>query len=124
MDDRRFDGWTRELAAAGASRRRMIAGLAGLALAGLGALRRTDEAEAQDAAVGCNGNFCAGNTQKCKGNCVCYKRLGGGAVCARSQGQCPNKGCRNDGDCKGGHVCVQSGQKCCKGQKSACAKKC
>ncbi len=135
MDERRFDDWTRDLAADGPTRRRLLAGMAGLAFAGLGALWRSGEAAAQgtdepaaddtdEATANCNGNFCSGNTQQCKGNCVCYKRVGGDSVCARPQGQCPQGGCRTDRDCKSGHACVQSGRKCCDGQKTACAKKC
>jgi hypothetical protein len=119
MDDRQFDSWTRDLAVDGPSRRRVIAGVAGFSLAALGMTRAAD-----DVAAGCNGNYCNGDVETCRGNCVCYKRVGGGSVCAQDKGKCPVSECQNDRDCPRDHVCVKSGRKCCRGQRTACAKRC
>lgn len=123
-EDLSFDSLARGLASGSISRRTAIKGLAAAGIAGLfGWGVGLTEAEAGD----CDGNFCGGKVRQCKSNkgddCVCYKKPGGGSVCAADNGICNE--CVRDRDCPDGFHCVKNGRRCCGGSpKNVCAAPC
>ena len=85
MDQDRFDTVTRSLAT-GFSRRRVVAGLLGAALASAAARLRPSHASAQDAADGPEANACPPGTERCGGRC--RPRCTGGKVRNRTTCRC------------------------------------
>src|SRR5215217_6954195 len=93
MDGDRFDRITRSLAS-GASRRRVLKGIAGGIAAGFAAVAgRREEAEAQVTQAQCGNVVCAANPGACADGCVC---------CVFSNG---NSRCMPPGNCTGTPTC-------------------
>jgi uncharacterized protein YndB with AHSA1/START domain len=131
VDGDRFDKITRSLAS-GASRRRVLKGLAGGIAAGFAAaVGRREQAEAQVAPAQCGNVPCAGNPGACGDGCVCCVFRNGNSRCM-SPSSCsgtptcgpgeifdPTLGCVPAGtggscfsqaDCDPGFACVFFGQ--------------
>lgn len=119
-----FDGLAKGLASGAISRRTAIKGLAA---AGIAALFGWGAGLSMAEAGECDGNFCGGKVRECKTGkgdfCVCYKKPGGGNVCAADDGVCD--ACARDRDCPDGFHCVRNGRRCCGGRPTnVCAAPC
>ncbi len=137
MDGQRFDDLTKTLTGATPSRRRMLRGLAGGALAAVFGGRALD-ASAQfspaTAAI-CEGRKPICNEQGkpgfvCAEGCVCAKNRNGEKQCVKALNDtCRNRErCRRNSDCSGdGEVCIDvtgcSGSEC-DGAPGRCFKRC
>jgi LPXTG-motif cell wall-anchored protein len=124
MDDRRFDAWTRSLAA-GTSRRNVLKGLFGGLVGGAAVATRLDRAGAQqtcEVAEDCTGELGPCQRWFCNqdGGGICEQRgCGDGTYCCEATGVCtPNGDCCDDSDCVGDPgpcerlVCIQDTGTC------------
>ena len=143
MDDERFDRIARSLAE-GASRRRVVRGLAAGAFAvGAAALAR-GRASAQAILDGIDGeavgpedvdptckNERAINNRTCPFNqcvkrfCVCAENVNGSNKCVNLRRErCPTRDeCDRVRNCREGETCIKTGG-CCPGQFNACVPRC
>jgi len=124
VDDRRFDALVKAAAKGGASRRRLVKGLVGAAVAGVTALRSSGDAAAgvcsgEDQCDGTGSRTCGGSN-----GCRCYRRIDGGKVCGRESSIDCGDRCRRDSQCRRGYVCSSGGPACCGRDKSFCVKRC
>ena len=123
MDGSRFDRFARHWSTAG-SRRGVVQGLLGTAVAGVVAFQRSDEAAAgrcrgQDQCDGTGSPNCGGSPR-----CFCYRRQEGGTVCGNGRSINCDRRCRRDRNCPRGYVCSSGGPACCGRGKKFCVKKC
>ena len=118
MEGNRVDDLTKAMDAGTESRRRVVSGLLGAAIAGATALAGGEVSAGRGPKpIRCRGDSCDGTGGKECGRrqgCQCYRHAGGGHVCAKNVNvSCDAARCRKDRDCPRGHVCIASGPACC-----------
>jgi hypothetical protein len=124
MEERRFDTLAKAFAGDGASRRSLVKWGVGTGVASLTLVRGSEEVAAgvctgEDQCDGTGSRQCAD-----RNGCFCFRRVGGGKVCARATaGACDLK-CRRNRNCPSGYVCSSGGPACCGTGKRFCVKKC